>query len=379
MTDAADTTELAALGRTIRDSLSPRRLIVALGVAGTMGAIEWVSLGHPIGLAFGVVMGLAALVVAPLPWLLLLPWGLRRGLLATAGRALAVLAIAAVVVVAAFAAYFALVAALVPARAPLLPHAVPLLAGWASVVICIPLFAAAGWGLARHLELERRLEVHDVREVALQAALDDARHHALRARLDPHFLFNALNLVTELCRDDPAEAERCVLRLSALLRAALEAGERPLVPLGRELDLCADYLELCRARFGDRLRVTLERDPAADTALVPSLAVQVLCENAVRHGIEARAGGGTVRLATAARGEVATVEVTSPGPCGAPRPGAVGLTLTRRRLALAFGDRAALAVATAPSGDATVAVLTLPRGAPDAAAGDGPAAPGGGA
>ncbi|HEY3356306.1 MAG TPA: histidine kinase [Polyangia bacterium] len=245
----------------------------------------------------------------------------------------------------------------------MVPYALPLLAGWSSVVVSIPLFAAAGWGLARHLELERRLEVHDVREVALRAALDDARLLALRARLDPHFLFNGLNLITELCREDPAEAERCVLRLSTLLRAALEQGERGLVPLGRELDLCADYLELCRVRFGARLAVAIARDPAADAVKVPSLAVQVLCENAVRHGVERRPAGGTVRIATTADATSVTVRVTSPGPCGPPRPGAAGLDLTRRRLALTYAGRAVLAVATAPSGDETVAALTLPRSA----------------
>ena len=354
---------LSDLKRTVRESLTPRRLIVAFGVAGTMGLIEWLGLGHPLGLAFGLLMGALAIVVAPLPWLTLLPWGLRRSIPSVALRALGVLAVSTLVVLLAFAAYFALLAALVPAPAPLLPTAPLFAGGWSAIVVSVPLFAAAGWGLARHLELERRLEVHDVREVALRGALDDARLLALRARLDPHFLFNALNLVTELCREDPAEAERCVLRLSGLLRAALEDGERGLIPLGRELDLCADYLALCRVRFGDRLAVALTRDPAAESVPVPSLAVQVLCENAVRHGIERRPGGGTVTIGAAAADGDVVVRVVSPGPFGGPRPGGIGLEVTRRRLALAYGGRASLRVDTAPGGDETVAELRIPRSA----------------
>jgi two-component system, LytTR family, sensor histidine kinase AlgZ len=354
--------ERGEVGRTIRESLTFRRLMVTLGVAGTMGVVEWVGLGHPIGLVFGVAMGFLALLVAPLPWLWLLPWGLKRPALQILLRAAAVVAIGAAVVAAAFALYYLAVRAVVPRTATLLLGAWPNLDAWASAAVATTLFVAAGWGLARHLELERRLEVHDARELALRGALEQARLLALEARLDPHFLFNGLNLVVELCRDDPLEAERCVLRLSALLRAALEHREQPLVPLGRELDLCADYLELCRARYGARLAVELERDPAAMAAQVPSLAVQALCENAVRHGIERVPAGGTVRVAAAARDGVVEVTVTSPGPFRGEREGGVGLALTRRRLALSFGVRAALEVGTAPDGATTRARLTLPAG-----------------
>jgi hypothetical protein len=352
----------AEIARTMRESLTVRRLVVTFGVAGTMGVVEWLGLGHPVGLVFGLAMGLLALLVAPLPWLWLLPWGLQRPPLPTVLRAAAVLAIGAAVVVAAFALYYVTVRAVVPRAGTLLLGAWPNLDAYASAAVATTLFVAAGWGLARHLELERRLEVHDAREVELRGALEQARLRALETRLDPHFLFNGLNLIVELCRDDPLEAERCVLRLSALLRAALEHGEQPLVALGRELDLCADYLELCRARYGARLAVVIEREPAAMAARVPSLAVQTLCENAVRHGVERRPEGGTVRVVAAARDGVVEVRVTSPGPFCGEREGGVGLQLTRRRLALSFGARAALEVATTPDGAATLARLTLPAG-----------------
>jgi hypothetical protein len=337
---------------TWRDYLSFRRVIVTLGVAGTMGVVEWIGLGHVIGLVFGVAMGILALLVAPMPWLWILPWGLRRPPLGILGRALAVVALSGAFVVVAYLAFFALRDHLAPHPRPLVAHAIPHLSAWSAVVISVPLFCAAGWGLSRHLELERRLEVHDARAVALQGALEEARLLAVQSRLDPHFLFNALNLVAELCQEDPAEAERCVLRLSGLLRAALEhSREGPLISLGRELDLCLDYLELCRARFGDRLRVEVQRDPAAEGARLPFFTVQVLCENAVRHGIERQPEGGTVQIETAALEDGRTrVRVHSPGAFGGERQGGVGLDLTRRRLALAFGDTARLAVGTIEDG-----------------------------
>jgi hypothetical protein len=349
---------------TLREYLSLRRVLVTLGVAGTMGVVEWLGLGHPIGLGFALLMGILALLVAPAPWLWLLPWGLRRGGLEIALRALGVLALSAAIVLGAYLAFFALRDLVVPSPRPLAWRALPHLSAWSSVVISVPLLAAAGWGLARHLELERRLEVHSGRALALESALEEARMLALQSRLDPHFLFNALNLVTELCRDEPEEAERCVLRLSGLLRAALDATREPgggVIPLGRELDLCADYLELCRARFGARLRVELERSPATEGTRVPLFAVQTLCENAVRHGVEQSAGGGLVRVQAVGAGALVRVRVTSPGPFRGERAGGIGLELTRERLALAFpGGGARLEVATAEDGASTLAELTLP-------------------
>lgn len=264
-----------------------------------------------------------------------------------------------------FALYYVACERMAPVPRPLLPGAVPYLAGWSSLVVSVPLFVAAGWGLSRHLALERRLEVHDRRELALRSALEEARLLAVQSRLDPHFLFNALNLVAELCREDPLEAERCVLRLSGLLRAVLDQAEQPLISLAREIDLCVDYLELCRVRFGERLRVQVDRDPDCETAAVPFLALQVLCENAVRHGVERHAGGGQVRICTRRVDAQVRVTVESPGPPGPPRAGGMGLELIRRRLALTFPGQAGLELRAGGEGTSTLAELSVPaRGNP---------------
>jgi hypothetical protein len=343
-----------------QDLYSPRRLVVTLGVSTTLGAVEWLGLGHPVGLLFGLVMGIVVLAVAPLPWLRILPWGVPRPVGQLAIRGAAVLALSAAVVLGGYAFYFGLQRLLGIAPNPLVRGAIPLLSDWTSVIASVPLFAAAGWGISRHMELERRLEVHDERELALRAALDEARLRAVQSRLDPHFLFNALNLVAELCRDEPEEAERCVVRLSKLLRVVLDQAEQPLVPLGRELDLCEDYLDLCRARFGDRLQVQIDRDPAAEGAWVPFLAVQVLCENGVRHGVERTPAGGEVHIASARDDDGVVVRVRSPGELRNPRPAGLGIETTRRRLALAFGGRARLNVRSTAEGSTTTAELALP-------------------
>lgn len=348
--------------RTLRELVSSRRLIVTFGVAGTMGVTEWLGLGHPLGLLFGIAMGLAALLIAPLPWLLILPWGVRLPAWQVALRSLAILAFSAVVVVAGFSAYFALVESIHPIRKPIVWAAIPHLYAWSSVLISVPLFTAAGWGIARHLQLERRLEIRDEREIALRNALDEARMLAMQSRLDPHFLFNTLNLVAELCRDEPAEAERCVIRLSGLLRAALDRADQPMIALGREIDLCTDYLDLCRVRFGERLKVKVERDASCEAVPVPSLAVQVLCENAVLHGVERRPQGGEVQVSVCGAEGWVSVTVTSPGPFLGERKGGIGLELTRRRLALAYRGKARLEVRSADAGDHTIALLRVPMG-----------------
>ncbi|MBI5532559.1 MAG: histidine kinase [Deltaproteobacteria bacterium] len=352
----------AEVMRTLRELLSYRRLLVTFGVAGTMGVIEWLGLGHPIGLLFGLAMGLAALLISPLPWLWILPWGLKRSPVEVFFRALAVIAISSVVVVTGFAVFFAVRDAMVPHPHRLLWAAYAHLSAWSSVVISIPLFTASGWGISRHMQLERRLEIHDEREISLRNALQESRMLAMQSRLDPHFLFNALNLVAELCREDPLEAERCVVRLSALLRAALDRADQPMIALSSELDLCADYLELCRVRFGDRLRVRIDRCDSAEPVRVPSLAVQVLCENAVRHGVEKRPQGGEVHVEVQVLGDQVVLAVTSPGPFLGERKGGIGLELTRKRLALVYRGKARLEVKTASDGEHTLAVLAIPKG-----------------
>src|SRR5262249_54416037 len=129
-----------------------------------------------------------------------------------------------------------------------------------------------------------------------EAQLARAELYALKAQLRPHFLFNTLNTISSLIRDEPLKAETMLSRLGALPRIPLRDHRADEVPLADELAFVDGYLEIEQARFGDRLRVTRHIDPAALDALVPHLVLQPLVENAVRHGVAPRLAGGTVEL-----------------------------------------------------------------------------------
>jgi len=221
--------------------------------------------------------------------------------------------------------------------------------------------------------LAREREAAAVRAEALRAR---AELHALRARLDPHFLFNTLHSVTALVRADPAGAERALERFADLLRHVLDAerGGREDVPLADELAFVRAYVDLERLRFGDRLRVTESVDPEALECAVPALTLQPLVENAIRHGIAPLARGGTLRLAAAFDGDALVLEVADDGAgadpsagsgqaaAGASRPGGIGLATVRQRLATRFPGRASAEVVTAP-GEGFLVRLRMPAAA----------------
>ena len=209
------------------------------------------------------------------------------------------------------------------------------------------------------LTLELRTRERDS-ERERKAALE-ARFSSLEARLHPHFLFNTLNAITELIHENPERAERTVERLAALLRASLDATERGLVPLARELELVRDYLEIEKARLGDRLAYTVDVGPAAAACDVPPLAVQTLVENSIKHAIAPRPRGGRIRIdATTVDGRL-LVDVWDDGPgftTDAIRPGH-GLDNVQGRLAARYGAAGELSVARRDGG--TAVTLAIPR------------------
>jgi signal transduction histidine kinase len=159
----------------------------------------------------------------------------------------------------------------------------------AGIVLAFPIFHGAEMGLRYYRQLRER----ERKEQELQSLATEAELRALKAQMSPHFLFNALNTIAALIDTQPGLAEASVERLAALLRYVLASGERGLVSLGEELGFVEHYLEIERARFGDRLRVFREIDDRALAVRVPSLIMQPLVENAVRHG---HADDGTIRV-----------------------------------------------------------------------------------
>ncbi|HYO82170.1 MAG TPA: histidine kinase [Bryobacteraceae bacterium] len=182
----------------------------------------------------------------------------------------------------------------------------------------------------RYLSSELRME-------RLERLSTEARMHALRLQLDPHFLFNALNTISSQVETDPRLARAMIEHLGDLLRLSLEINQQQHVPLVDELAFLDHYLAIQRIRFGDRLRFEQVLDDQARHALVPSMTIQPLVENAIRHGISPRASGGTVRVVAQTRADDLWIRVEDDG-TGLPadwkqrRAEGLGLSVTRQRL-----------------------------------------------
>ena len=155
------------------------------------------------------------------------------------------------------------------------------------------------------------------RELAELAAT--AQLAALRAQINPHFLFNSLNSIAQLIHVDPDKAEACVERLAEIFRYILHRAEQEFVPLAEELQMASAYLDIERARFDERLRVETRVDPQSLRQLIPNLILQPLVENAVKHGLSRKLGSGHgVDRRHACDGELLTLTVGDDG-LGMPR------------------------------------------------------------
>jgi two-component system sensor histidine kinase AlgZ len=182
---------------------------------------------------------------------------------------------------------------------------------------------------------------------------------ALQARINPHFLFNTLNSIAALIREDPARAESMTLRLSSLFRYTLTAPKRGLVTLDEELAIVEGYLAIEQERLGERLTWTIDVDPAIRRWGLPALTLQPLVENAIKHGIAPVVGDGSVRVRGWSEGGAVHIAVTDTGPGQSREQGTgEGLDNVRRRLRATFGARAGVRLSTAAG--ATEARVTFP-------------------
>lgn len=166
-------------------------------------------------------------------------------------------------------------------------------------------------GLARAYSLQSRWR--EQRAVRLEAELARATLATLRQQIDPHFLFNTLNLISSLVDRDPKGVRRMIARLSELLRASLETGGRQEITLRQELALLGAYLEIMRMRFGSRLEISQTVDESLLDVFVPSFLLQPLAENAVRHGIEPLRVPGRVEVSASRDGHDLVLRVSDNG------------------------------------------------------------------
>lgn len=224
-------------------------------------------------------------------------------------------------------------------------------------------FAVLGAGVARDYFLRYQARLEET--ARLQALLTQARLDALRSQLNPHFLFNTLNAVSALVERDPRGVRRMIARLSSLLRYTLEESAQQEVPLTRELDLVSEYVELMQIRFQGKLNVAMHVDDTARGALVPSLILQPLVENAIKHGTSHLVGSvvGEIEIRARRAGDRLHISVTDNGPGPAAERASdgtgVGLSNTTARLRQMYGAAYGVTLHARPEGG-TVAEIMMP-------------------
>ena len=204
-------------------------------------------------------------------------------------------------------------------------------------------------GVSQYLTHNRRLRERERQATELRAQLTEARLDALQMQLRPHFLFNALNTISGLVERDVAAGRTVLRQLGDMLRAVLQHRDSPEVRLEQELDLVRTYLEIEKARFGERLDLRLEIAAETLPLAVPTFLMQPLVENAVTHAVARRTAGGRIEIAASRDGPWLRLGVRDNGPGDAHATGShpgqgIGLANTRARLRQLYGDEHELRV-----------------------------------
>lgn len=214
--------------------------------------------------------------------------------------------------------------------------------------------AAHAWLYARRARQREREAEH------LHSRLAEARLEALRAQLNPHFMFNTLNSIAEMVHRDADAADRMLVALGELLRSSLDHQRTQLVPLHEELRLLQHYLDIEKVRLGERLQVQWQVEPGLDGMPVPPLVLQPLAENAILHALAPRSTPGTLRVLARRDGGHLLLEIADDGEGGQalPRRG-TGLRNIRARLRCLYGSDQALEISASAAGG-TCARLRLP-------------------
>lgn len=237
-------------------------------------------------------------------------------------------------------------------------------AGW--ILTTLPFGASvylAMVGIEHGIRYFAEVRARETEVARLSEQLASAKLAALQSQMNPHFLFNSLNTVAVLVRDEETERATAVIEhLSDVLRRTLSRTRASEVSLEEELDLVRDYLAVEQARFSDRLRTEIDVDPSLLGAAIPGFALQHLVENAVRHGISRRTDAGLIRIVATRADDMLELLVTDDGAGiqnDVTSPGH-GLANTRERLSTLYGNRAHVDVRAASAGPGTIARLRIP-------------------
>jgi len=224
---------------------------------------------------------------------------------------------------------------------PGMPHGVLVMLSYAlNTTILMWLWLAVWVGV----HMVQRWRLGEIAKWQAEAAARELELQVLRAQINPHFLFNALNNLRALVNEDPARAREMLTRLSNTLRHTLQHSAKERVPLADELAIVRDYVALEQLHHEERLRVDWRVDPATADASVPPMLLQLLVENAIKHGIARTPGGGVVDIRIARDGDTLQIAVDNPGQWkpqpDAPTSTGLGLAHLRERLSRAGGQGA---------------------------------------
>jgi two-component system LytT family sensor kinase len=240
---------------------------------------------------------------------------------------------------------------------------------WVQVLVCFSAPIVVGIALKVWNALRMEIKLEEQKRLLLEARLD-----ALQRQINPHFLFNTLNSITSLVRMKPELAREMTVKLANILRALLKDHDT-YVPLSNELSFTDDYLDIEVVRFGaDKLRVEKEIDPRTLDVMVPSILLQPLIENSIKHGLEPRIQGGTVTLRSKLSGDRVLIEVADDGVGMGNRPrlgsrsngAGIGMKNVRERLEVLYGAQASFNVVSNP-GRGTLVSIEIPANLSDTA------------
>jgi len=211
------------------------------------------------------------------------------------------------------------------------------------------------------LDSKERLANQRIETARLSEQLLTAQLHALRRQIEPHFLFNTLNAIVGLVREKRNDAAvSMIAKLSDFLRRVVEDSDRQQVPLGEELEFAQKYLDIQKVRFGERLQFRVDVPRELLATQVPSLILQPMVENAVKHGIAKRVQGGAIRIAAFRSNGVLTLSVYNDGPSlpvgWEKTHSGIGLSNVRTRLQSLYGDGFELSMKNQDRGGVEVSV-----------------------
>lgn len=201
-----------------------------------------------------------------------------------------------------------------------------------------------GWQLAYMVALAiRRANRFEASALRMEVQAKDAELRALQAQVNPHYFFNSLNSIRALVYEEPDSAAQMIDQLASLMRYALQTGQLHKVPLQKELEAVEAYLAIEKIRFEERLRASITVEPGLEQVMVPPMSLQTLVENAVKYGVEMSTTGSDILITARRVGDNALIEIANAGAIRSfGNSTRVGLSNTRKRLALSIGEEASL-------------------------------------